>query len=110
MTGSNKAKAGGRGRPFVKGDPRINRDHGPRCSEAAAFSLNAINALATHLTPDEWAKIVADRARRGMPWAIQLYADLLIEKPTQKHEHTGDVNLNANLTINVVQVGNGGDK
>jgi hypothetical protein len=89
MSGSNKAKARGKGKPFQKGDSRINRDHGPRCADAAAYSMNATNALAKALKPEEWAGIVAKKARAGIPWAIQLYADLLIEKQAQQH----DVNL-----------------
>lgn len=106
MTSSNKAKAAKktkvRGRPFVKGDSRINRDHGPKCSDAAAYSINAINALARKLPPDEYADIVAEKARRGHQWAIQLYADLLIQKQPQQH----DVNVKGapKLTVEVVMV------
>lgn len=106
MISSTKAKAAKkkkvRGRPFVKGDPRINRDRGPKCEGAAAYSLNAINALAKKLSPDEWADIVADKARRGHPWAVQLYADLLIEKQPQQQ----NVNVTGapKLIVEVVMV------
>jgi len=88
---SNKGKAGRRGQ-FVKGDPRINRDHGPRCAEAAAWSINGANALAKEMTPKEWASIVAKKARAGAQWALELYAEIFIQKAAQRFEHSGEIN------------------
>lgn len=89
MTSSNKAPAAVPGRPFVKGDPRINRDRGPLNSEAAAWGIKAKNALAKKLTPDAWADVVAKKAKAGHPWAIQLYRETFIELAPQKHEVSG---------------------
>lgn len=89
MTDSNKASTGHRKGQFVKGDPRINRNHGPICAEAAAYSMNAKNSLAKKLPPDKWAEIIAKKARAGHPWALQMYRDILIEQATQKHEVSG---------------------
>jgi len=105
VTDSNGAKATrGPGRPFVKGDSRINRNHGPLCSEAAAYSMNAKNALAKALPPKEWAAIVAKFAKRGAPWAVQMCRDVLVEQALQKHEVSGV------LTFAFGENGNGKDE
>jgi hypothetical protein len=105
MKHSNKASATvPKGRPFVKGDPRINRNHGPICADAAAYSMNAKNALAKKLPPSEWAELIAKFARRGAPWALQICRDVLVEQTTQKHEVT------ACLTFSFGENGNGHDK
>jgi hypothetical protein len=89
---SKSGAAGNRGR-FVKGDPRINRQYGPLHKEAAAWGINAKNALAKKLSPDEWAEIIVKHCRRGSSWALQLYRDTFIESIAQKHEVSGSLSL-----------------
>lgn len=94
MSGSTQAPARVVGKPFVKGDPRIRRNlNGNLCKEAAAWGINAKNALAKKLPPDVWADVVAKKAKAGIPWAIQLYRDIMVEAQPQKHELSGDVGL-----------------
>lgn len=88
MTDSNAGGAVRKGQ-FVKGDPRINRDHGPLNAEAAAWGIKAKNALAKKLSPDAWAEVVAKKAKAGIPWAVQLYRETFIEMAPQKHEVSG---------------------
>ncbi len=92
------------GRPFVKGDPRINRDRGPLNSEAAAWGIKAKNALAKKLPPDVWADVVAKKAKAGIPWAVQIYRDIFVELTAQKHEVSGV------LTFAFGENGNGKDE
>jgi len=77
------------GRPFTKGDPRINRKLGPRTKEAASFAELYKNALAKKITPDELAIIIIKWAKIGRPWAIEMLRDDLVGKPTQPLEITG---------------------
>ncbi len=94
MTASNQAAPSVRGKPFVKGDPRIRRNmNGNLCAEAAAWGINAKNALAKKLPPDVWADVVAKKAKAGIPWAVQLYRETFIEQAAQKHEVSGSLSL-----------------
>ena len=87
MTTSNQATPSVRGKPFVKGDPRIRRNlNGNLCAEAAAWGINAKNSLAKKLPPDVWAEVVAKKAKAGIPWAVQLYRDTFVELVPQKHD------------------------
>jgi hypothetical protein len=90
MTASNQATPSVRGKPFVKGDPRIRRNlNGNLCAEAAAWGINAKNALAKKLPPDVWAAVVAKKAKAGIPWAVQIYRETFVETAPQKHEVSG---------------------
>lgn len=109
MSGNTQAPARVIGKPFVKGDPRIRRNlNGNLCKEAAAWGINAKNALARKLPPDVWAEVVAKKAKAGMPWAIQLYRDVMVEAQTQKHEVSGE--LAHVLTFAFGENGNGKDE
>jgi hypothetical protein len=91
MINSNRAKAAPRGKPFVQGDARINRDHGPKCADAAAYSINTKNALARRVPPEKLVDILEKFILRGAPWAISLAVELLVEKQPQNVKVTGQV-------------------
>lgn len=91
MSNSRKAPAAAKGRPFVKGDTRINKNQGPLCREAAQFAIAFKNALAKGGKPEMLAKILWDKALAGRPWAIEMLLDRLIGKEVQPL--SGELNL-----------------
>lgn len=87
-----KRKQRSPGRPFKKGDPRINK-HGPKSRDAQVFAVLFGNALANGGDPAELSKILWDKAKHGQPWAIEMLLDRIIGKVSQSLEHSGAINL-----------------
>jgi len=86
------AKRRGPGRPFVKGDSRINRRGAPK--ESVAFQRHLRKALAEELqrpsdSNGEMTKFqglvacLVELAEGGVPWAVQTVFDRIGGKPVQ---------------------------
>jgi hypothetical protein len=88
-----------RGKPFVKGDPRIN--HGNKNHAAQSYEILFRNALATGLPPEEFASIVIEDVRRHRPGAKEFYADRLMGKVTQPVG--GNVTIDGKLIVEFVE-------
>ena len=97
-SGSTKAKAA-TGRPFVKGDARINRTQGPRNAEAASYTIQARNHAPKKITPEKFVDLLAERVLKGIPWAVAMWADLFFEKQTNQH----DVQVSFHIIDHVVK-------
>jgi hypothetical protein len=96
----NKPAKRGPGKPFVKGDPRIN--HGGNLNRAAqTYEILFRNALAQKLTPQEFAAIVIEDVRRHRPGAKEFYADRLMGKVTQPVN--GKVSVDGKLIVEVIK-------
>jgi hypothetical protein len=96
----NKSARRGPGKPFVKGDPRIN--HGGNLNHAAqSYEIRFRNALAEGLPPAEFAAIVIEDVRRHRPGAREFYADRLLGKVSQPVQ--GNMTVDGKLIIEVVK-------
>ena len=84
MTGSGKRVAP-KGKPFQKGDPRINKG-GSATRERAAWSAKFHNALAEKLTPDQAADTLVAAFKAKQSWAVQEVLERLMGKVTQPIE------------------------
>ena len=69
-------------KPFVKGDPRINRGGRPK-----AVLTQAILARLTPEKVDELAEVLIREAGAGQSWAMQLLFDRVEGKVPNKHEN-----------------------
>ena len=86
-----------KGKPFVKGDPRINA--GGISKEAKSFAKRFHEALAAGGDPKELAALIWEKALRGQPWAVEILLDRAVGKPK---ENEGDP-LEMKLTVEVVK-------
>ena len=104
-------KRRGPGKPFVKGDARINRGGLP--SEAREFHLQFRQALADALSKpsrkgaatrfEKGLERLAQAFQRGKPWAVAEVLDRFIGKPKQSVEASG---LDGGaLTVKFIHVG-----
>ena len=123
MTGSNTAtapKKGGKGKPFTKGDPRINRNgqiskkrlefnktiRDLLVNEGETLQQGQIGENVVKLKKVEWLmKSVWKKAIEGESWAINFIAERVEGKVTQPVSGEIDHNLNFNFGEN----GNGDD-
>lgn len=72
--------------PFVKGDPRINR-------QGRIKSLNGATYLRKHLKDTDLAKKLSEMAKAGNEMAIKLSAEYLWGKPKQVIEQSGELTI-----------------
>jgi hypothetical protein len=103
-----------RGKPFVPGDPRINRGGVP--AEAVAFQRAMREALAAELSkpsdrdPGERVfesmihRLVA-LAKAGERWAIEMVLDRICGKPAQAVALTGEGGGPADIRVLIEHVG-----
>ena len=76
---------------FQKGDdPRRNKG-GNLNAAAQSYEIRFRNALASNLTPEEFARLVIEEVRRHRPGAKEFYADRLMGKSPQPLAHSGEV-------------------
>ncbi len=80
-----------RGKPFVKGDPRIAA--GGEMKLLQNYPKNFKKALAEGISPEEFAALLIESARRGRPGAREMIAKYLIGEPPQKYELSHDIQL-----------------
>jgi hypothetical protein len=83
---SSREKAMANLKPFVKGDPRINRTSGPKNAEAASYTIQAANYASRKISPEKFVDVLAEKVLRGIPWAVQMWADLFFDKKVEKHD------------------------
>ena len=69
-------KGRGRGVPFGKGDPRINRSGRPATAAERARQL-----AADHPLWEDWLAQLRLHVRAGESWALQLYARYALPEP-----------------------------
>ena len=85
MNTSPRAKASGR--PFVKGDPRIQRNtKGPVCKERQAFAIEFNNAIAKRADIPKLVEKLVGLAEKGCEWAMKEVLDRTMGKVTQPVE------------------------
>jgi hypothetical protein len=112
---SEQRKRRGPGRPFVKGDTRINRGGLP--SEAREFHLQFRQALAAALSkPCRGGKMtrfekglegLAKAFEQRRPWAVAEVLDRFIGKPKQSLEASGTEG--GPLVVKIVHIGANGE-
>jgi len=91
---SKPKKPRGKGRPFVKGDPRIKTYHGGKLSqEVIDAPIKFKNALTKLLPADEFAEIIMEGIKRNRPGYKEFYGKYILGEPVQKHEIVQDVKL-----------------
>ena len=106
-------KRRGPGRPFEKGDARINRHGVPR--ESLAFQKHLRKALAQELqrpsdTSPEMTKFqglvarLVELAEGGVPWAVQTVFDRIGGKPVQPIAEEGT----QEVKVRVISIGEAG--
>jgi hypothetical protein len=88
--GSNQQKKP-KGRPFSKGDERIFRGGGSKL--LLTYPKNFKQALAKGISPEEFAALLIESAKRGRPGAREMIAKYLIGEPPQKYELSHDIQL-----------------
>lgn len=91
------------GRPFVKGDPRINR-RGPVSKSRQSFTNEFNNALAERANAQKLVDKLVSLAEHGVEWAMKEALDRLMGKVSQP------MDLKATLTFGFGENGNGHDQ
>lgn len=87
-------KPRGKGKPFVKNDPRIQAGLGSNLSrEALQAPMKFRNALIKLLPADEFAQIIMEGIKRNRPGYKEFYGKYILGEPVQKHEIVQDVRL-----------------
>jgi len=81
MTGSQKRIAP-KGKPFEKGDPRINK-HGPVSEERRTFTVEFNNAIAKRADVPKLVDKLVTLAEHGIEWAMKEVLDRTMGKVTQ---------------------------
>lgn len=74
----------------------------------AEFRTEAKRAICKHITEDELAKLIADCARRKMPWAIKIAAEYIWGVPVQPVDVTTN-GESVNFSIQAVDYRTGMD-
>jgi len=77
-----KKRVAPKGRPFTKGDPRINH-HGPVAKERQAFTAEFNNALAKRADIPKLVDKLVSLAEHGVEWAMKEVLDRTMGKVTQ---------------------------
>ncbi len=84
-TNSNQTKKRPRGKPFVKGDPRIHNGSNLN-QEALKAPMKFRNALVKMLPPDEFAQIIMEGIKRNRPGYKEFYGKYILGEPTQEYK------------------------
>jgi hypothetical protein len=79
-----------KGKPFVKGDPRIHHGNSELLKN---YPKDFKQALAEGISPEEFAALLIESAKRGRPGAREMIAKYLIGEPPQKYELSHDIKL-----------------
>jgi hypothetical protein len=91
MNDSSNQQKKPKGRPFTKGDERIFRAGGSKL--LLTYPKNFKQALAEGISPQEFAALLIESAKRGRPGAREMIAKYLIGEPPQKYELSHDIQL-----------------
>jgi hypothetical protein len=79
-----------RGRPFKKGDARINK-HGPVSEERRVFSVEFNNAIAKRADMTVLVDKLLTLAEHGVEWAMKEVLDRTLGKVSQPLAHSGEL-------------------
>ncbi len=80
-------------KPFKPGPDRRRNMGGNLNAALQSYEVRLKNAAANKLLPEDFALILAEEVRHHLKGAREFWGKYIIGEPTQKHEHSGGLNL-----------------